>query len=114
MFSRLATITSIVSLAVLAAAIPTGGPAASTCSTGQVQCCNSVEKASYWYEHGGEGLLGLLGGMLGDMDALLGLGCSPFLLGGGGSGECHASTVCCEDNSHVRHHFSLSSSGPRY
>ncbi|KAI0754148.1 fungal hydrophobin [Daedaleopsis nitida] len=99
MFSRLATITSIVSLAVLAAAIPTGGPPASAvCGTGHAQCCNSFEQAGYWYEHGGAGLAGLLGIVLNDMDAFLGLGCSPFLLNGGSG--CHANTVCCEDNSH--------------
>ncbi|KAI0741748.1 fungal hydrophobin-domain-containing protein [Daedaleopsis nitida] len=97
MFSRLATIVSIVSLAVLAGAIPTNGPPPSTCNTGPVQCCNTVEKANH---KGVAALCGLLGIALPNPEEYVGLNCSPItLIGGGGSG-CRANTVCCEDNSH--------------
>jgi hypothetical protein len=48
-------------------------------------------------------LLGLLGIVLTDLTALVGLGCSPISVIGVGSGSaCSATPVCCENNDVVR------------
>ncbi len=50
------------------------------CSTGTVQCCQHVGKKT---DHDIGLLLGLLGIVLGGLEGVLGLGCSPILgLGG--------------------------------
>ncbi|KAF5337449.1 hypothetical protein D9757_010333 [Collybiopsis confluens] len=68
-----------------------------TCSTGPIQCCNSVQSAS----NPVVGLLaGLLGIVLGDLTAQVGITCSPISVIGVGGGGCKAQTVCCQDNSH--------------
>ncbi|KAF5393172.1 hypothetical protein D9757_001291 [Collybiopsis confluens] len=85
-------------LASLAVATPTprGGEPASSCTTGPVQCCNSVQSAS----SGAVGLLlGLLGIVLQDLNVNVGLTCSPISVVGAGS-TCSAQAVCCQDNSH--------------
>ncbi|TFK35245.1 hydrophobin, partial [Crucibulum laeve] len=65
-------------------------------STGTVQCCNSVQAAS---STGVAALLGLLGIVVQDVTALVGLTCSPISVIGIGGNSCTAQTVCCEDNS---------------
>ncbi|EIW57210.1 fungal hydrophobin [Trametes versicolor FP-101664 SS1] len=67
-----------------------------TCSTGPVQCCNSVEKAS---NPVASLILGLLGIVLGP-DVVVGITCSPLSVIGIGAGSCSANAVCCENNSH--------------
>ncbi|TFK32936.1 fungal hydrophobin [Crucibulum laeve] len=84
----LATI-SISSLAV--ATLP-----ASQCTTGPVQCCNSVEKAS---SASVSKLLGLLGIVVDDVNALVGVTCSPITVIGAGGNSCSAQSVCCSNNS---------------
>ncbi|KAF5385533.1 hypothetical protein D9757_006724 [Collybiopsis confluens] len=65
-----------------------------TCSTGPVQCCNHVEKAS----NPAVGLLAtLVGVLIQDTNVDVGLQCSP--VGGIGSGGCKSQSVCCENNS---------------
>ncbi|OJT07731.1 Fruiting body protein SC3 [Trametes pubescens] len=117
MFARLPTVVTFASLAVLAVATPMevkrgGAPPAtktvtvtappptstptSTCSTGPIQCCNSLESAS---SPAGSLLLGLLGVVLQGVDVLLGLDCSPISVIGVGGGNCNANVVCCENNS---------------
>ncbi|KAI0746809.1 fungal hydrophobin, partial [Daedaleopsis nitida] len=77
---------------------PTGSPPpASSCSTGPVQCCNSVQKAD---SKGASVLLGLLGIVLQNVNVPVGLGCSPITVIGVGGGQCKANAVCCQDNSH--------------
>ncbi|KAK1232000.1 hypothetical protein PQX77_004867 [Marasmius sp. AFHP31] len=91
----------VLSLTMLAAAIPTsgsGGSGGGNCNTGPIQCCNSVTKAKD-AGAGVLGLLGLLGIVLNDVNVLLGLQCSPITVIGGGNGGCNASPVCCENNS---------------
>ncbi|TFK87824.1 fungal hydrophobin [Polyporus arcularius HHB13444] len=108
---------SLLSLAVLAVATPWGDPTtttvtvtetstapgskstepASSCSTGPIQCCNSVQKAS---DPGLSGILGLLGIVVQDLTTDVGLTCSPITVIGAGEGECSANAVCCQDNSH--------------
>ncbi|OJT07050.1 Fruiting body protein SC3 [Trametes pubescens] len=84
----------------LAAATAVGATAIiprSTCSTGEIQCCNSVESAK---SAGVAALLGLLGVVVQDVTAQVGLTCSPISVVGAGGGNCKATTVCCENNSY--------------
>ncbi|KAE9391770.1 fungal hydrophobin, partial [Gymnopus androsaceus JB14] len=86
---------ALATLAVATPSFPRGEPA-SSCSTGPVQCCNTVESAS----NPVVGLLaGLLGVVLGDLTANVALTCSPItVIGAAGSG-CNTNVVCCQDNS---------------
>ncbi|TBU30085.1 fungal hydrophobin [Dichomitus squalens] len=98
MFSRLAAFV-VVALPILAAATPLEGrnEPASSCATAPVQCCDTVEKAS---DPSISKELGLLGVVVQDVDALVGLTCSPITVIGVGSGSsCSANAVCCDDNS---------------
>ena len=95
---HLSKFSALLALPLLAAAVPqaadgvAGGTpttsstaptiAPSQCNTGPIQCCNSVEKAS---NPAVSTLLGLLGIVLGDVDALVGVTCSPITVIGGGS-----------------------------
>ncbi|KAJ4485426.1 hydrophobin 2 [Lentinula aciculospora] len=85
-------------IATLAAATPTPrDEPASSCSTGPVQCCDSVQSAN---SSGGiAAILGLLGIVLQDLNVNVGLTCSPITVIGTSS-SCSAQAVCCEDNSH--------------
>ncbi|KAI0794695.1 fungal hydrophobin [Fomes fomentarius] len=115
MFSH--TITSVccaLSLSILATAMPSanGHPtktvtvtapattptSASSCSTGPVQCCNSVESAD---KPSASSLLGLLGIAVKGADVIVGIACSPITAIGVASGEsCSSNVVCCQDNSY--------------
>ncbi|KDQ57018.1 hypothetical protein JAAARDRAFT_131186 [Jaapia argillacea MUCL 33604] len=85
-------------VAILAVANPVPTEPASSCNTGPIQCCNTVESAS----SSAAGLvLGLLGIVLEDLTVLVGLTCSPITVIGVGSGSsCSANPVCCSDNSY--------------
>ena len=82
MFAKLFTIAS---LAILAVATPTpgGGSAGNSCTTGPVQCCESIQKAS---DPAATKILGGLGIVLQDLDVLVGLTCSAISVIGVGSG----------------------------
>ncbi|KAF9267200.1 fungal hydrophobin, partial [Marasmius fiardii PR-910] len=67
-----------------------------TCSTGPVQCCNSVEKGSH---PAVLSQLGLLGVALDSLDLDVGLTCTPISLIGAAINSCKGQTVCCRDNS---------------
>ncbi|KAE9394054.1 fungal hydrophobin [Gymnopus androsaceus JB14] len=69
---------------------------ASSCSTGPIQCCNSIQQAT---SSSCTSILGLLGLLISDPTVLVGLNCSPVTVVGGVS-TCSANAVCCEDNSH--------------
>ncbi|KDQ50478.1 hypothetical protein JAAARDRAFT_87470, partial [Jaapia argillacea MUCL 33604] len=85
-------------LAILAVATPTPNEPASSCTTGPIQCCNTVESAS---SPAAAGILASIGVIVQDVNALVGLTCSPITAVGVGSGSsCSASPVCCTDNSH--------------
>ncbi|KAF5392802.1 hypothetical protein D9757_000926 [Collybiopsis confluens] len=73
---------------------PSGSPG--SCSTGPIQCCNTVGTNSNPVI---SLLLGLLGIVVQDVNALIGATCSPAILGIGSAG-CAAQAVCCQDNSH--------------
>ncbi|KAF4580673.1 hypothetical protein EYR40_003072 [Pleurotus pulmonarius] len=73
---------------------PTSIPA-SQCSTGPVQCCNSLEEADSLPV---ATLLGLLGVVIQGVDVLVGITCSPLSVIGIGSNSCNAQAVCCQHN----------------
>ncbi|RPD55313.1 fungal hydrophobin [Lentinus tigrinus ALCF2SS1-7] len=95
MLSR-AVALAIAAMPLLAAANPVT-TRAGTCSTGSLECCNNVEKAG---APSAAAILGLLGIVVQDLNVLVGLTCSPITVIGVGGGECSATSVCCEDNSH--------------
>ncbi|KAJ3748112.1 hydrophobin 2 [Lentinula detonsa] len=85
-------------LAILAVATPTTrNEPASSCTTGPIQCCNTVEPAS---SSAAASILGLLGIVLQDLTVDVGLTCTPITVIGTSEGSCSAEAVCCEDNSH--------------
>ncbi|KAJ3859905.1 hydrophobin [Lentinula novae-zelandiae] len=87
-----------VTITSLAAAIPTlPTEPASSCSTGPVQCCQTVESAQ---SSSAAGILSALGIVLQDLNVIVGLACDPITVIGTGGSSCSAQTVCCEDNSH--------------
>ncbi|KAH9850882.1 fungal hydrophobin-domain-containing protein [Lenzites betulinus] len=76
---------------------PTAPAGGSSCSTGAIQCCESVQSAN---SAAVSPILGLLGVVLQDLNVPVGLTCSPIsVVGVGGSNACSANTVCCENNS---------------
>ncbi|PPQ94225.1 hypothetical protein CVT25_006651 [Psilocybe cyanescens] len=79
--------------ATLAAA--TGSPA-SQCNTGDLQCCNSTGAAN---EASISKILGLLGIVVQDVTALVGVNCTPITVIGAGGNSCTAQPVCCTNNS---------------
>ncbi|KAK0218795.1 hydrophobin-251 [Armillaria novae-zelandiae] len=99
MFARLYTLFVALFFAIpllaSASAIPRGGD---SCTTGAVQCCQSVESAGSTTTLTST-LLGLLGVVIGDLGVNVGLTCSPISVIGVGGNSCSAQTVCCENNS---------------
>ncbi|KAI0674332.1 hydrophobin [Trametes maxima] len=91
-FSRVATF-ALAALPILAAANPlTGGK----CSTGSLQCCNTLNKAD---STSIAGLLDLIGVALGDLNGLVGVQCSPIdVIGVLNGNDCHAQAACCTNN----------------
>ncbi|EIW61046.1 fungal hydrophobin [Trametes versicolor FP-101664 SS1] len=99
MFSRAIALT-FAALPLLAVATPLearNDAPASSCSTGALQCCESTTTAG---SKSAAAILGLLGVVVQDVTAIVGLSCSPITVVGVGAGSsCSADTVCCEDNS---------------
>ena len=81
MFSKLSALATFAILAVATAA-PNSSP--TTCSTGPIQCCDTVEKAS---DPAAAAILASLGVVVQDVDALVGLTCSPVTVIGVGTGD---------------------------
>ncbi|THH00155.1 hypothetical protein EW026_g2334 [Hermanssonia centrifuga] len=111
MFARISA-TSLyvfIALGVLGVATPNpenakrwGAPASSVASarqsnTGALECCQSVQSSSTQQV---KLILGLLGIVLQGPSVLVGLTCSPISVVGPGAGQCNASPVFCNDNSH--------------
>ncbi|KAI0669389.1 hypothetical protein C8Q78DRAFT_992976 [Trametes maxima] len=93
---RVSIALAISALPILTVATPLGARDDS-CSTGEIQCCQTTTQAS---SPAASQLLGLLGVVLQDMNVPVGLNCSPISVIGVGAGNgCSANTVCCEDNS---------------
>ncbi|KAI0333057.1 hydrophobin 2 [Cubamyces sp. BRFM 1775] len=96
MFSR-AIAFAVITTPLLAAATPTALEARQTCSTGSLQCCQQTTTAG---SAAASAILSLLGIVVQDVNALVGLTCSPINVVGVGSGNaCSANAVCCDDNS---------------
>ncbi|KIJ48487.1 hypothetical protein M422DRAFT_247837 [Sphaerobolus stellatus SS14] len=88
------TVFFALSAAILAAATP--NESISQCDTGDAQCCNTVEKAS---DPSAASILKSIGVVVQDVDALVGLGCTPITVIGAGQGaNCAQQPVCCTDN----------------
>ncbi|PPQ87952.1 hypothetical protein CVT25_001137 [Psilocybe cyanescens] len=68
---------------------------ASQCNTGDLQCCNSAQAAN---SAAASALLGLLGIVVEDVSALVGLTCTPISAIGVGGNSCTAQPVCCTNN----------------
>ena len=83
MFSKLFAFSS---LAILAVATPTpnDSPAGGSCSTGALQCCESTAKAS---DPTAAGILASIGVVVQDVDAIVGITCSPITVIGVGGGS---------------------------
>ncbi|KAJ8090098.1 hypothetical protein PM082_018678 [Marasmius tenuissimus] len=94
MFNKLFTLAALTTLAV---ATPTNLSARADCTTGPIQCCNTVTTAK---DPVVTPILAAIGVVLQDLNVGVGLTCSPVTVIGGGNGGCNASPVCCTDNSH--------------
>ncbi|TFK93318.1 fungal hydrophobin, partial [Polyporus arcularius HHB13444] len=71
----------------------------SSCSTGDLKCCNSMKNAS---DPSVASMAGLLGILLGPITGQVGLDCSPISVISIASGNaCKAQAVCCTDNSYA-------------
>ena len=78
MFAKLSIFSTV---AILAAATPVF---AQTCSTGPIQCCESVEQAD---SPAAAAILASIGVVVQDVTALVGLTCDPITAIGVGSGD---------------------------
>ncbi|KAJ3759252.1 hydrophobin 2 [Lentinula raphanica] len=96
---KLAFVSAI--LATLAVATPTPesrDEPASSCSTGDLQCCNSVQPAT---STAASSLLALLGIVLQDVNVAVGITCSPIdVIGVLNGNDCNAQAVCCTNNNY--------------
>ncbi|KAF5365947.1 hypothetical protein D9758_006729 [Tetrapyrgos nigripes] len=86
---------TVAALATLAAATPVRRD---QCNTGDIQCCQSVQDSKN-LDYTALGLLGLLGVVVGDITAQVGVTCSPISAVGVGGNSCTAQPVCCSNNS---------------
>ncbi|KAJ3530523.1 hypothetical protein NM688_g7696 [Phlebia brevispora] len=88
----------LLALPLLAVATPTPQDAG-TCTTSPVSCCEATFQPT---PDVANELSSLLGVVLDDITALVGLGCSPISVVGVGSGAaCTQSPVCCTSNDGV-------------
>ncbi|KAF5379143.1 hypothetical protein D9615_005969 [Tricholomella constricta] len=93
MFARIATFFLFCCFALCASAVAV--PRGDQCSSGPVQCCNSVQEADSAPVNA---LTGLLGIVLGPLTGQVGLGCSPLSIIGVAGNSCTQQTVCCTGN----------------
>ncbi|PPQ68718.1 hypothetical protein CVT26_003624 [Gymnopilus dilepis] len=91
---------SVLALATLAAANPVrrGEQTTTQCTTGSLQCCESVEQAGK-LSTPVTTLLGLLGIVVQGVTAMVGVTCSPVTVIGTGGTSCSEQPVCCTNNS---------------
>ncbi|KAK0474294.1 hydrophobin-251 [Armillaria luteobubalina] len=105
MFAHISSFTALLTLAT-ATILPREGGDSATCSAaGTTQCCQSTENICLTssplpsnLSPSTVALLGLLGVIVGDLTADVGLTCSPISVIGVGGTSCDAQTVCCDDN----------------
>ncbi|KAJ8463751.1 hypothetical protein ONZ51_g10053 [Trametes cubensis] len=95
-FRRLVAFTAL-ALPLLAVTMPLSLEADLICSTGTIQCCNSVIESN---SNSAKTLLGLLGVVVpGNLTGLIGIYCSPIsILAASSANPCDANTLCCTDN----------------
>ncbi|KAK0212042.1 hydrophobin-251 [Armillaria fumosa] len=97
MFARISSFAVLLTLAT-ATVLPRGGGQGAACSaTGTAQCCESTQNPSDLSPSTAL-LLGLLGVVVGDLTADVGLTCSPISVIGVGGTQCNNQVVCCDDN----------------
>ncbi|KAJ3486629.1 hypothetical protein NLI96_g4092 [Meripilus lineatus] len=98
MFARTTqAILSVVAFSAAFSAAGTPGPIpAGSCNTGPVQCCDSLQTAGN--DPATTMLLGAIGVSVTDVNALIGLTCTPISVIGLGQAGCNTSPVCCENN----------------
>ncbi|TEB33731.1 fungal hydrophobin [Coprinellus micaceus] len=89
----LSKLIAALALASVVAATPTKR---AECSTGPIQCCNSVQKAG---APAVSTLLGLLGIVVQDVNIPVGVTCSPISIIGVPGNSCSSQPVCCTNNS---------------
>ncbi|KAK0200383.1 hydrophobin 2 [Desarmillaria ectypa] len=91
------TTTKVVTSTVSTTATITATPIpASQCSTANMQCCDALERADSTPVGV---ILGLIGVVLQDLEALVGITCSPISIIGIGQGtKCANQAVCCQNN----------------
>ncbi|KAH9850880.1 fungal hydrophobin-domain-containing protein [Lenzites betulinus] len=97
MFAKLTSaFAALAILAVATSAAPNDAPPASSCSTGTLQCCSSVQSSD---SSAIAPILAALGIVLQDVNVPIGLGCSGINgVGVGGSDSCSSNAVCCDSN----------------
>jgi len=65
------------------------------CTTGNTQCCNSVQSSN---SMAASALLGLLGVVIQGVEANIGIGCNAVsVLGTAVASSCNAQVVCCDN-----------------
>ncbi|TFK19399.1 fungal hydrophobin [Coprinopsis marcescibilis] len=104
MMHRLSSIIVVFLLALIASAsvivertdpVTPAPPTPPQCTTGPIQCCNSVQQSNAPVV----GVLAaLLGINVGSITGLVGITCSPLTVIGIGGNNCNAQTVCCNNN----------------
>ncbi|KAL0564383.1 hypothetical protein V5O48_017664 [Marasmius crinis-equi] len=95
LFNKFFALSAMTTLAAATAAVKRTGGGEAGCPG--IQCCESTAKAS---DPSAVAVLTLLGIVVNDVNALVGLNCSPITVIGGGNGACSGTKVYCEDNSH--------------
>ncbi|KAF5379142.1 hypothetical protein D9615_005968 [Tricholomella constricta] len=95
MIARVSTIFLFFVFALCASASVLPRTGGDQCSTGAINCCNSVQSAS---NPAVSTLAGLLGVVLGPITGLVGLTCTPIDIIGVAGNSCTAQTVCCTGN----------------
>ncbi|KAF9047533.1 fungal hydrophobin-domain-containing protein [Panaeolus papilionaceus] len=73
-----------------------------TCSTGPIQCCQTVQSSQTTglsQVLAGAGLLGIsINAIIGSIGGLVGLSCLPLSVVAVGGNSCSTQPVCCTDN----------------
>ncbi|PPQ96007.1 hypothetical protein CVT26_016169 [Gymnopilus dilepis] len=95
MFSRFSAFAVSALLAAATTSVVANDPT-NQCTTGEVQCCNSLEPGNSTIV---DSLLSLLGVVIDDVEGLVGITCTPISILGFGQGSCNEQPVCCSNNS---------------
>ncbi|TFK98570.1 fungal hydrophobin-domain-containing protein, partial [Pterulicium gracile] len=101
MFAKLSILVLAVSGALAATIQPRGGAAAPSCSSGPVQCCNTVQDPDSANYAATKQTLGLLDAAIQGLGVPIGVGCTPIsVIGVGPGSSCSGESVCCEDTTY--------------